>query len=362
MNIQLDTSKFTASIVKLKAKSKVASQFSLLQIGNEIMRLSQMEVPHDKGTLQNSGDVVEQGEDVLVGYHCVAVGTKVLTDGLKWVNAEDLHIGDGIISVDEDREAYKKTRKLRQGQVLGNHISEAECVRVYTDRAVIDVTDNHPFLARNDRKKGYDWLPISGLKVGSEIKYLCEPWESEDGDTWIAGMFDGEGTIGYGKSRVYIYQNPGLLADRIEAELVARGYDVKIFRPKGRECITFYVNGYIETMELLGTVQPQRLINKWLEGLDIVSTGTKDNNHATIERIEKIGLTKICNLTTGPATFISNGLISHNTPYAHRLHEHPEYRFQKGRKGKYLTDPIIKNAEVLGLEYSKSLEKGLGNG
>ena len=39
-------------------------------------------------------------------------------------------------------------------------------------------------------------------------------------------------------------------------------------------------------------------------------------------------------------------LVGYHTPYAHRLHEHPEYRFQKGRKGKYLTDPLYKNAKV----------------
>lgn len=30
--------------------------------------------------------------------------------------------------------------------------------------------------------------------------------------------------------------------------------------------------------------------------------------------------------------------VSYDTPYAVRLHEHPEYRFQKGRKGKWLED------------------------
>lgn len=38
--------------------------------------------------------------------------------------------------------------------------------------------------------------------------------------------------------------------------------------------------------------------------------------------------------------------VSYNTPYAARLHEHPEYRFQKGRKGKFLEDPANENASV----------------
>ena len=30
------------------------------------------------------------------------------------------------------------------------------------------------------------------------------------------------------------------------------------------------------------------------------------------------------------------GCVSYDTPYARRLHEHPEYRFNRGRKGKWL--------------------------
>lgn len=36
-------------------------------------------------------------------------------------------------------------------------------------------------------------------------------------------------------------------------------------------------------------------------------------------------------------------IVGYNKVYAAKLHEHPEYRFQKGRKGKYLEDPIKNN-------------------
>lgn len=32
--------------------------------------------------------------------------------------------------------------------------------------------------------------------------------------------------------------------------------------------------------------------------------------------------------------------ISFNTPYAARLHENPQFRFQNGRRGKYLETPL----------------------
>lgn len=49
-------------------------------------------------------------------------------------------------------------------------------------------------------------------------------------------------------------------------------------------------------------------------------------------------------------------VMGYHTPYAARMHEHPEYRFQKGRKGKYITDPLDKNKAVLGLR----VQKGFG--
>jgi hypothetical protein len=51
--------------------------------------------------------------------------------------------------------------------------------------------------------------------------------------------------------------------------------------------------------------------------------------------------------------------VGYHAPYAARLHEHPEYHFQKGRKGKYLEDPILKNAAALGLAIVKGLQGGL---
>ena len=39
-------------------------------------------------------------------------------------------------------------------------------------------------------------------------------------------------------------------------------------------------------------------------------------------------------------------IVGYNKVYAARLHEHPEYTFQKGRKGKYLEDPIKNNTGV----------------
>lgn len=50
-------------------------------------------------------------------------------------------------------------------------------------------------------------------------------------------------------------------------------------------------------------------------------------------------------------------IVGYNKVYAARLHEHPEYRFQKGRKGKYLEDPIKNNLKTFITWIQESISK-----
>lgn len=47
--------------------------------------------------------------------------------------------------------------------------------------------------------------------------------------------------------------------------------------------------------------------------------------------------------------------VGYFTPYAAKMHENPQFNFQKGRKGKYLEDPIKRNMS----EWRKKLGKGV---
>lgn len=69
VTLDVDVNQFQASIKQLASKSVKAARFSALDIGFEILRLSQMEVPHDTGYLQDTGVVEEMGDNVVVGYH-----------------------------------------------------------------------------------------------------------------------------------------------------------------------------------------------------------------------------------------------------------------------------------------------------
>ena len=71
--ITWDDSSFQEGVRLLQAKINAGAKKAVSDIAAEVLRLSQMEVPHDVGTLQNSG-AVEPGTDEfeqIVGYNTV---------------------------------------------------------------------------------------------------------------------------------------------------------------------------------------------------------------------------------------------------------------------------------------------------
>jgi hypothetical protein len=52
-------------------------------------------------------------------------------------------------------------------------------------------------------------------------------------------------------------------------------------------------------------------------------------------------------------------LVGYNKVYAARMHEHPEYHFQKGRKGKYLEDPIKMNTPILEVWMGEAMKRNI---
>lgn len=70
-NVKWDTTSFLRGVENLIRKVEAGSKEAKNIVADEILRLSQFEVPHDKGLLQNSGKVEPEGEDYIVGYNKV---------------------------------------------------------------------------------------------------------------------------------------------------------------------------------------------------------------------------------------------------------------------------------------------------
>ena len=49
--------------------------------------------------------------------------------------------------------------------------------------------------------------------------------------------------------------------------------------------------------------------------------------------------------------------VVYDTPYAARLHEHPEYNFQGGREGKYVENPALEHRDELGEIVAKAVSQ-----
>lgn len=63
--------------------------------------------------------------------------------------------------------------------------------------------------------------------------------------------------------------------------------------------------------------------------------------------------------TVEPAITPEEGAgVVYDTPYAARLHAHPEYNFQNDRKGGYLEDPAIEHRDELGAIIAKKVADG----
>jgi len=71
MAITFDTSDFDRGVKRLETVILDIRRGIANKIATEVLRLSNFEVPHDKGLLQNSGQVEPDGEDSIVGYNKV---------------------------------------------------------------------------------------------------------------------------------------------------------------------------------------------------------------------------------------------------------------------------------------------------
>lgn len=71
LDIDLDASDFLKKVEGAITTAQDATKRGIKQVADEILRLSQFEVPHDTGLLQNSGHVEADGDGQIVGYNKV---------------------------------------------------------------------------------------------------------------------------------------------------------------------------------------------------------------------------------------------------------------------------------------------------
>lgn len=260
---------------------------------------------------------------------CVDTSTKILTSNLKLIRADEIKIGQKLVSVDENIPGGRgRGRKMRTSIV--------EAIRVVKEPAFLLKMDNgeeliatapHKFLFKHRGNTCAEWRAVSNVKLGDEIRYILPLWEESNlEDYWFGGIIDGEGSMRIKKSggiELCVNQVAGKVYDRLIKYITDNNFYCRLdwdirkpgltskfgSKPVGR--IVF--NRMNEMFKLIGKTRPTRFTDwEWWNDKDMPG---KRNGIAWSKIIEitPLGKRKMIDIQTSEKTFIANGFVSHNS-------------------------------------------------
>lgn len=275
---------------------------------------------------------------------CLAHGQRVLTADLRWVDVADVDVGDELLTTQEDPgrkvNGALRRRDYEFATVTHSTPAEAECVEVIlADGASVITTLDHPWLARPYAYQGGDWVRSGELldSFDPHVARAFTPWArtSTYEAGWLAGMFDGEGWLGFGKrhQQLAIVQRPGPIQDRIERllfEVTGAKFNTWITKRDRPTHQTYVQGGMAEVLRVLGELRPERLIadlrcKEW--------SATIQPEWVRVVDVRPAGTRWIQSLTTTSGTYIGEGFVMHNTSpvYPNGMADHFKASTPEGR-------------------------------
>ncbi len=248
---------------------------------------------------------------------CPVLGQRVLTGDLRWVPVECLVPGDEVMSFDE----YGPRRRWRRGHIIRNERRIAPVYQIrLSDGTELVVTGEHPWITSYLPSQGYNagqqWTRTKDLHPGVPLLRFMPTWEEEHSweAGWLAGFYDGEGTLTkVNKERscwnLVLAQKEGDTLQQALRFLRERGFTLGKYQAKTMQ---IRINGRMaETLRLLGTIRPQRLLNKARE----IQWGTlrKWGEAPRVEEVRPLGEEEICALSVSTSTYFLEGFGAHNS-------------------------------------------------
>jgi hypothetical protein len=290
--------------------------------------------------------------DVIAVSPCLEQSHRMLTNDLRWKAAGDIVEGDELLAFNESGQPGVGTasrRRWERSTVVRSEPMSVPCVRVILENGdEVITTPNHPWLAYRYSYGGRsaEWVASEDLmgspgagttrghRAGRRQPYYVmrqvEPWTertSKDAG-WLAGMFDGEGSLSlgwHGSPKMTLTQVEGPVIDHAEDLMERFGYAPnRIARTDNVEhrqkVANLYVTGGFPGMlRALGELRPMRLLSKW-ETLDVASR-TVWAEKVRVEAVEPCGVRDIQGIETTSGTYIGEGYLHHNT-YGNRMADH----------------------------------------
>jgi hypothetical protein len=257
----------------------------------------------------------------LGGYECVGLGTKVLKTDLTWANAEDFKVGDELIGFDEHSSG--KYRRLRKATVLSTKLIEKPCIRIgLSNGKSIVCSRDHAFLTVTKSVSRGGWHTVDHLRIGTKIRSAV-PIDDVDGSFeggWMSGFLDGEGFVSknsYGNSDgdagfgLGWSQKAGAVHDRA-CDILNRagvtGYGIASKHGGTNKDVLTAKMAQWDALRVLMRYRPIRLLAKepWI-GMAVFADGSP-----SVISLEDVGMQTVVAMKTSTATFIAEGLCSHN--------------------------------------------------
>jgi hypothetical protein len=267
---------------------------------------------------------------------CLAQQHRVLTDDLRWVPVGNIVVGDRLLAFDEQgtpgATGCNSRRRWRRAEVVRSIPRKVQCLRVILANGdEVITTPEHPWLVSRYSYGGcaMEWVPSSRL-ARFYASLQVEPWEplrSYDAG-WLAGMFDGEGSLSlgtHGSPKMTLYQVQGPIIDRAENLMYRFGYEPNRIprknQPPHRQPVDnlYVTGGFPGILRALGELRPTRLLEKWAS-LDI-STRTVEAERVPVLSVESAGTMDIQEIETDTGTYIGEGYLHHNC-YGNRMADH----------------------------------------
>lgn len=268
--------------------------------------------------------LLKVGFEVLEAWgFCVGTGTRILTEDLRWIKAEDAYVGQKLLAFDEHIPSGKDRRYYRTAEVLSTGIEMLPSYEIVMETGeVLIASSEHAWLAggvdNTGHKKVYRWVKTKDLlteysyRLGlPKLAPVYEPERTYEAG-FLAGAFDGEGSISKEKGGIRFAQRDNALMSQVQYYLKKGGYEYSIYNRKADDCLQLYVGGGLQNlMKFMMQCRPPRLLEKWSSQNLVASVYNMDR--IPIRSVRSIGEYPCVTLTTSTGTYIAEGFPAHNT-------------------------------------------------
>ncbi|MFI8293017.1 hypothetical protein ACIGBL_28140 [Streptomyces sp. NPDC085614] len=166
----------------------------------------------------------------------------MLKADLTWCRADELKVGDHLVSFDEETIRVgnaKGGRNYRQGVIRESQLCQQVSCKVTTAQGTVTTSAHHLWIVRRtnvNRGPRIAWVTSTNLIPGvHRIISLGTPWEAEDSRIagWLAGVLDADGhTFAGGRSGSWVGfgQVDGAVLDLFLAECKRRNWTTSVTR------------------------------------------------------------------------------------------------------------------------------------